>query len=82
MAIKLRLVSKILECLQETKIAAAGCVLFLKELHNLPAIGETFSIYFKGGIKSIFYQGWRLVNGKSVLSLNLAVSEFIARSVW
>ena len=79
MATKLRVVSKILECLQETKVAAAGCVLFLEELHNLPAIGETFSIYFKGGIKSIFYQGWRLVNVKSILSLNFAVSEFIAR---
>ena len=79
MATKLRVVSKILECLQETKVAVAGCMLFLEELHNLPAIGETFSTYFKGGLKSIFYQGWRLENVKSVLSLNFAVSEFIAR---
>ena len=79
MATKLRVVSKILECLQETKVAVAGCMLFLEELHNLPAIEETFSTYFKGGLKSIFYQGWRLENVKSVLSLNFAVSEFIAR---
>ena len=79
MATKLRVVSKILECLQETRVAAAGCMLFLEELHNLPAIGQTFSTYFKGGIKSIFYQGWRLENVRSALSLNFAVSEFIAR---
>ena len=79
MATKLRVVSKILECLQETKVAAAGCMLFLEELHNLPAIGETFSTYLKGRIKSIFYQGWRLENVRSALSLNFAVSEFIAR---
>ena len=79
MATKLRVVSKILECLQETRVAAAGCMLFLEELHNLAAIGQTFSTYFKGGIKSIFYQGWRLENVRSALSLNFAVSEFIAR---
>ena len=79
MATKLRVVSKILECLQETKVAVAGCMLFLEELHNLPAIGETISTYFKGGIKSRVYKDSRLENVKSVLSLNFAVSEFIAR---
>ena len=79
MAAKLRVVSKILECLQDTKTAAACCMLFLGELNNLPAIGETFSTYFKGGIKSKVYKTSRLENVKSVLSLNLAVSEFVAK---
>ena len=79
MAVKLRVVSKMLECLQDTKAAAAGCMLFLEELHDLPAIGETFSTYFKGGIKSRFYKDSRLENVKSVLSLNFAISEFVAR---
>jgi hypothetical protein len=79
MAVKLRVVSKILECLQDTKVAVAGCMLFLEELHNLPAIGETFSTYFKGGIKSRFYKDSRLENVKSVLSLNFAILEFVAR---
>ena len=78
MAVKLRVVSKILECLQDTKVAVAGCMLFLEELHNLPAIGETFSTYFKGGIKSRFYKDSRLENVKSVLSLNFAILEFVA----
>jgi hypothetical protein len=79
MATKLRVASKILECLQDTKVAAVGCMLFLEELHNLPAIGETFSTYFKGGIKSKIYKDSRLETVKSVLSLNFAISEFVAR---
>ena len=54
-------------------------MLFLEELHNLPAIGETLSTCFKGGIKSRVYKDSRLENVKSILSLNFAVSEFIAR---
>ena len=79
MAAKLRVASKILECLQDTKVAATGCMLFLEELHNLPAVGETFSKHFKGGIKSMVYKDSRLENVKSVLSLNFATSEFVAR---
>ena len=78
-ATKLRVVSKILECLQDTKAAIVGCRLFLQELHSLPAIRETFSTYFKGGIKSWVYKSSRLETVISVLSFNLAVSEFIAR---
>ena len=79
MAAKLRVVSKILECLQDTKAAAAGCVLFLEELHNLPGIGETFTTYFEGGMRSKFYKDSRLENVKSVLSLNFAILKFVAR---
>ena len=79
MAAQLRVVSKILECLQDTKTAIAGCMLFLEELHNLPAVRETVSTYFKGGIKSRFYKESRLENVKSVLSLNFVVSDFIGR---
>ena len=79
MAAQLRVVSKILECLQDTKAAVAGCMLFLEELHDLPGIGQTFSTYFKGGMKSKFYKDWRLEIVKSVLSLNFAISEFVAR---
>ena len=79
MATKLRAVSKILECLQDTKAAAAGCMLFLEKLHNLSAIGENFSTHFKGGIKSRVYKDSRLENVKSVLSFNFAISDFIAR---
>ena len=79
MGTRLRVASKILECLQDRKAAIASCMLFLEELHNLPAIGETFSTHFKGGIKSLVYKDSRLENVMSVISLNLDVSEFIAR---
>ena len=79
MAAKLRVVSKILECLQDTKAAVAGCMLFLEELHNLPGIGETFTTYFKGGMKSKLHKDSRSENVKSVLSLNFAILEFAAK---
>ena len=79
MAAKLRVGSKILECLQDTEAAVAGCMLFLEELHNLPGIGETFTTYFEGGIRSKFYKDSRLENVKSVLSLNFAILEFAAK---
>ncbi len=79
MAAKLRVVSKILECLQDTKAAAAGCVLFLEDLHNLPGISETFTTYFEGGMRSKFYKDSRIEIVKSVLSLNFAILEFAAR---
>ena len=79
MAAKIRVASKIFECLQDPKVAAAGCVQFLEELHKLPAIGETFSTYFKGEIKSKVYKDSRLENVKSVLSLNFAISKFVAK---
>ena len=79
MATKFRIVAKILECLQDPKAAVAGCMLFLKKLHNLPAIGKTFSTHFKGGIKSRLYKDSRLEIVKSVLSLNFGISEFVER---
>ena len=79
MAAQLRVVSKVLGFLQDTKAAVAACMLFLEELHNLAAIRKVFFIYFKGGMKSRFYTDWRLENVKAVLSLNFAISEFVAR---
>ena len=79
MATKFRVVAVILECLQDTKAAVEHCMLFLEKLHSLPAMGETFSAYFKGGIKSRVYKDSRLKNVKSVLSLNFAISEFVER---
>ena len=78
-ATQLRIVAKILECLQDTKAAVDGCMLFLEKLHNLPAIGKTFSTHFKGGIKSKLHKDSRLEIVKSVLSLNFAISEFVKR---
>lgn len=74
MAARLRVVCKILECLQDIKVAISCSLLFLKELHNLPAIGEVF---LKGVINSRSKQVSEHV--KSVLSLNFAVSEFVAK---
>ena len=47
-ATKLRIVSGILECLDNPEIAITGCLPFLKKLHSLPAIQEIFNVYING----------------------------------
>ena len=79
MATKLRIVSKILECLQDVKPAAENCWSFLGDLNKLPGTGDAFSTYFKGGIKPKLFVPAQLENIKSVLSLNFAVSDLIAK---
>ena len=39
-AAKLRVVSEILECLDNPDTAASSCLLFLEKLHGLPAVRE------------------------------------------
>ena len=79
MAAKLRIVSKMLECLQNVETAAPVCKSFLGQLNELPGIGDTFSTYLKRGIKSMVFKDSRLEIVKSVLALNFAVSEFTAK---
>ena len=78
MATKLRVVSKILENLDDTKAATCCCMSFLEALHTLPAVGNTFLTYFKGGFKAMFDENKRLETVRSVLSLNFAVLKIVA----
>ena len=69
-AAKLRVVSEILECLDNPDTAATSCLLFLEKLHDLPAVREIFSVYLGGGVKSIFSKAERVENVKSVMMIN------------
>ena len=46
MATKLRVVSRILESLQDPDVAAATCKVYLEELHRMPVVPEMFSVQF------------------------------------
>jgi hypothetical protein len=50
--------------------------LALKELHGLPAIQEMFTVFFKGGMKSMYKKAERLENIKSILFINHALYDF------
>ena len=69
-AAKLRIVSEILECLENPETAITGCLSFLQELHSLPAVREIFSVYLNGGFKSLLNKAERVENVKSVMLIN------------
>ena len=75
-AAKLRVVSEILENLESPKTAMTGCLSFLRDLHNLPAIREIFSVYLNGGIKSLLGKEERAANVKSVMMINSVLFQF------
>ena len=76
MATKLRVVSRILESLQDPDTAAATCKVYLEELHRMPAVREMFSVQLEGGMKSRFYRTKRFENVMSVTVINCVVFNF------
>ena len=80
MACKLRVAATILELgLEDPKAAITACQQSLKELHRLPAIQEMFSVFIKGGLKSMFNKSERLENMMSVLFINHALYDFATK---
>jgi hypothetical protein len=79
MASKLRIASRILEGLQDPDAAAQDCLLYIEELHNMPAVREIFSVHVKGGMKSRLNQAKRLEKSRSITTLNFTLLEFISK---
>ena len=80
MACKLRVAARILESgLDDPDAATAACLLYLEELHGLPAIQQMFSVFFKGGLKSMLKKAERLENIMSVLSINHVLYDFASK---
>ena len=78
-AAKLRVVSEILECLDNPDTAATSCLLFLEKLHGLPAVREIFSVYLNRGVKSFFNKTERAENVKSVMMINYVLYRFVSK---
>lgn len=79
MAGKLRVASRILEGLLDPDGTAQDCLLYLEELHNMPAVREIFSVHMKGGMKSRMNQAKRLEKSQSITTLNFTFLEFISK---
>ena len=78
MASKLRIASSILEkFLDDPEAGAHDCLLYLQELHDLPAIRETFMVHRDGGFKSRFNKTKRSVIVESLTTINDIVFDFI-----
>ena len=78
MASKLRIASSILEnFLDDPEVGAQDCLLYLQELHDLPAIRETFTVHRDGGLKSYFKRTKRSEIVESLTTINGIVFDFI-----
>ena len=78
MASKLRIASSILEkFLDDPEVGGQDCLLYLQELHDLPAIRETFTVHFDGGFKSRFYKTKRSEIVASLRAINDILFDFI-----
>ena len=78
-AAKLRVVSEILECLDNPDTAVTSCLSFLKQFHYLPAVREIFSVYLGGGVKSILGKTERAENVKSIMMINYVLYQFVQK---
>ena len=79
LAAKLRVVSEILECLENPEIAITSCLLFLEKLHGLPAVREIFSVYLGGGFWSLLNKTERVENVKSVMMIDYVLYRFVSK---
>ena len=78
-AVELRMVSEILERLDNPEIAITGCLSFLKKLHSLPAIQEVFNVYMNGGVKSLINKAERVDTVKSIMLINYVLFEYVSK---
>ena len=78
-ATALRIVSQILERLDNPEIVVTGCLSVLKKLHGLPAIQEIFNVYMNGGFKSLMNKDERAENVKSVMLINYVLFEYASK---
>ena len=78
-AVELRMVSEILERLDNPEIAITGCLSFLKKLHSLPAIQEVFNVYLNGGVKSLMNKAERVDTVKSIMLINYVLFKYVSK---
>ncbi len=78
-AAKLRIVSELLEYLDNPETAIIGCMSFLQELQSLPAVRQIFSVYLRRGVKSKINKAERVEHVKSVMLINYVFYQFVSR---
>ena len=77
-ACKLRIASSILEkFLDDPEAGAQDCLLYLRELHELPAIRQMFTVHHAGGFKSFFNTKKRSEIVESITAINNILFDFI-----
>ena len=79
LAAKVRIASRILEHLEDLEFAVNKCLHCLRELNDMRAIKEIFSVDVKGGIKSVFKKDSRKEIVENVAMVNWVLADFISK---
>jgi hypothetical protein len=83
LASKVRIASGILLHLEDPEFAATDCLQYLRELHDMPAIKEIFSVHVGTGIKSLFKSGFKRDSRaeivETVTMINFIMADFISK---
>jgi hypothetical protein len=79
LASKVRIAGGILENVDDPYMAASDCLQYLQELHNVPAIKETFTVHLEGGIKFFFNKDLREELVTNITTMNLLLADFISK---
>ena len=72
-------ITRVLEKSEDPDAGVSDCLQYLKQLHDIKAIQEIFSVIIDGGIKSRFNKTKRLSNASSVYQMNVLLFEFARR---
>ncbi len=75
-ASQIRMMARILEKLDDPDASVSDCLQYLKQLHDIGAIQEIFSVLIDRGIKSRFNKTKRLDNASSVHLMNQILFDF------
>ena len=84
-ATKVRMITRILEILEDPDRTAETCKLYLEELHGVPAVKEIFSVYLHGAKNFHFYKKFHSYKRKrleivmSVNMINLVLYDAICK---
>ena len=79
LAAKVRIASRILQHLDDLEFAVSKCLHCLRELNDMRAIQEIFSVDVKGGIKSVFKKDSRKEIVENVAMVNWVLADFISK---
>ena len=75
-ATQIRMMARILETLEDPDASVNDCLQYLKQLHDIGAIQEIFSVLIDGGVKLRFNKTKRLDIALSVQLMNQILLEF------
>ena len=78
-AAQVRMMARILEKLEDPNASACDCLQYLKQLYDIKAIQEIYSVLVEGGVKSWFNRSKRINIASTIHSINQLLCDFMGK---